>query len=1080
MKDRFIFSTMIMLTLLVSFLIPCIASARATDEDPVIGAADANIAGTVVNGTVGMVVHIFSTMTPESGPPVILYFNTTTDGTGSFNQTVDSNDTTMSPYQIDVDATYYKDVVVRTHIFFERAVSGQTQHVPPGGLEAVDAPIGNLSVRILNGSSGQPLGGVVVTVDHVGPLPDIPFPRAQLTHPGGEVYYTDIRSVETEIEAEKLHFLDLSDTVVENSIIIQEGGDTIVYFNLTEDPWPFTTTPSNGAKSANITNGVLVDFGQEMDLASIIKKDNYRFSDGSVPIDFTIVVPDPSNEYVRLVPDSSLDYDSGYEVSLYATLNSFGGGLPLWRTMDINFTTESPPGMVSGRIVDDVAGDPAPGVKVKLVDQIIVTSPDGNFTFPLVIPGIHVLDVLDGYLFDGTQVTDVSVDRGGSVELGDIEVSARSMGSLNVTITSRGTPLEGAWVKILSSILADDEFNMTTDTEGIASFERVRSGNVNLRIGAPHHGSRIDAVIVPESGLGTLSLDLVEDDLPVVIELTEEISSGVADVGSDFLITLPEPVLFQSLSVSLWKLNATGGRVEEIALAPPQEGVIENSYVVRVQGLLPYATSFEFEIDSDLETLDDGEFLLWRNMVLFFVTVVVPDAHLNGTLLLEGNPLEGVIIEFDGQMGTTDDEGGFNVTIELLSLSKEGKIIVNLTDRGYQLFLMDVTVTGGKTIEVGMIDLVPLEDWYGVSPADGVEHVDPDTDITFSFIVPLVEPEGGWSDVFKVIREGTSAPVTGTFILGEGNLSILFDPANGLMENNIYNVVVTEELLQENGLPFFPVSNTTQFKVRPKMIIIEIISPLDLSTDKQDLDQSITLSFGLSVNRSLIEAAVDVSPLVDPVVFNWISSSDVAISAFYAASTSYTLTILPGTYGLSGEPLGVQFQIAFETDVTYGRIHSFSSVNLIPELDSGWETGQVIRISGTVANSTGYEVKVTIGTGSDMITGTAFVSHDGTWSIEITLPDDAMSGTMILSIGVPGGPSAYSKEYDVEVKAPAEHGPDDAKDDLTMYYVIGAAIILIIAVIIAGSYMKAQRKKADEEMDIEITEVDGDWQDSEE
>lgn len=1054
-----------------------------SEATPARGIADATITGTVVNGTADMDVIIKTMKSPSGDPPpapYMIYFNTTTDATGSFSKTVDSRDTSTSPayildqYQVEVRPTYYYGLSDPFHQFGNLIDPGDTFTVPDGELEAFIEPVGNLTIKILNGSSGEPLEGVVVTVEHVPDIPDIPFSQVGVTDSAGETTFTDIRSVETSVEATKIHFRSLTSTVTENTVDIEKGGDTMAVFNLTENPWPFTTIPANGASSGNVSQGFLIDFGQEMDFNSMNRSSNYLFEElGGEAIPFSISIPGTENDRVRLVPDEPLDYDADYHVSILATIRSFGGGVPLWRTMDIEFHTEIIPSMVRGRVVEEVS-IPVKGVVVNLVDQTVNSGADGTFLFPLVIPGTFDLVIEEGYIFHGAEVEDVEVQRGEDIDLGDILVTSRPRGSLNVTITSGGEVLPGAWVKILSNDLGNDEYNITTDDSGNASFKMVRSGIVNLKTGAPHHSQKVDVVTVPENGHGEITIDLVEDAFPVTIEIIDSVSPGVASATSDFLITPPEAIDFQTLNVTLWVLDGSGTEDYEIDLMQPQFDSGSGSYLVKVQGQLPLGKDLHLVIGDEMEAEDDGKRVLWRDMVFSFSTLPIPDGNLAGTILLEGKPLEGVELEFLDQTGNTEVDGSFNFSISLPTTSVTGNLVINLTHVGYQIHSQEITLVSGVILDLGLITMIPMDDWYTVSPADGYENVEPDVEIVMSFREEVMD-QGNWSERIRIIRQNTSAPVTGNYVLNSDNRTIVFSPGSDLEENKIYTVKITEKLLLKNGDPMFPVGNITTFKIRPERIDVEVLSPDDISTIPVDIDGEIRLSFGVSVKKEMIEGSLEMEPAVSRISFTWISGSEVVVSSAMASETDYVMSLEPGRYGMEGQVLNTPFVLSFTTGTSYGGDHSFSSLNVIPDPEVGWEVGQTITISGTVGSSEGYQITVTM---SDL-TETTTVTENGTWTLEIVLPDSPFEGKLTVSIGTAGSPAAYSRDFDVDVREPGEVGDDTSEENNDMFIIFGVIVFLVLVILVVIIYMYSRKRSLDDS-EVEYTDVDSDWSDDEE
>jgi hypothetical protein len=1073
-----LFSIMVAVFLVLPASILLQKEADGSEERPV-DFTDAYITGRVINATSGVKVSCQNVRTPGSGAPIPLFFNGTTNSTGEFNITVDSNSTAEPPsyslgyYRVIIEDTYFMIASNGSHNFQEYIEKGEELEVPEGALELIPAPLGDLTIRIMNRSSGEPLTDARVSFEHPPAIPTIPFVNQKMTDNAGEVEFMGIRAADVIIEASRENFQDLSTTVPQNTGTVAEGSMTTLQFNLTENPWPFLTNPSSGALSANVSRGILVEFGTEMNPTSMVTESNYALKDESqVDIAFTVEAVGTENDMARVIPDNPLDYQSNYTFSIFPSIQSLGGWNILWRTMEVPFQTEKRPGIVRGRLVESGSGDPVEGIEIELVDQTAVSGTDGSFIFPLVIDGTYDLNIDASYLFEEMSVDDITVGRGYDIDLGNISIDAVAHGSMLITVTSEGDPLEGAWIKVLSSLLEEDEFNLTTNSTGQAFFQRVRSGNVNLRAGASHHSSRVDIAIVPEGGQDNLTIDLVEDDPPVSVRLTEEISSGIADPSSDFLLLIPEAIDFSTLDLKLWIID-NGSRATEVTLLTPQAGEIEDSYLVRVQGQLPLESDMELVIDGGLLALDDGENILWEDLVFEFSTPDLPFSHIVGKILLEGKALDGLEADFMGQKGYTDEDGNLNLTFDPSGLSVTGNLTVDLRDRGYQLLDMELTFSSGEIYEIGIVSILPLSDWFSTVPEGGSENVAPDTNITFTFSVAPVLGDANWSDFLSIVKEGMSAPVPGQFTASNENKTVEFDPANSLERNGIYSIVVSDDLVGEGGILMFPVGNTTQFRVMPPAMEITVLSPTSMTGVY--LDASIRLSFGIPVNRSLVREAFDFTPTASGVVFEWISDSEVEIEALFNPSTEYTLSLAPGTYGLESEPLASEFRLVLETGEEYQADHSFSSVNLIPEPEGGWETGQRVTISGTVDRSIGYEIIVSLGTFEWKTT----VSDDGTWSIQIELPEEEIQGKLKVSLGVPGGPSAYEREYDVEVLSP-EDVSDDNGDDMTMYYILAAVLVIIIVIGAGLLFMRVRKKKAEDEMDLDITEVDGEWEDAEE
>ncbi|MCU0798371.1 MAG: Ig-like domain-containing protein [Candidatus Thermoplasmatota archaeon] len=1083
-------TALLVLTALVLAVVPFSPLQAEVDGDSPLPLLDAHIAGTLVNGTAGMHVEIkiIVDLTPtEFQDPWNTkpkYFNGSTDSSGSFNITVDSNSTTdpkeylfNSKYMISVPPTYYLGMTTGSYFVPHYISSGETYHIPYKGLEAFTEDIGNLTLRIMNASGGTPIQNAVVTIKHINHPLTPPFELSKLTDVKGEATWTDVRTVNTSLEAKKLHFQDLSTTEPKNYVIVHKGGTTLVTFDLTEDPWPFTTDPIDGAYDVNVSNGIKVDFGTVMDRASITDPSNYRLStDGTTPLPISLT-PAPDDRTVSIVMTEDLAYDTNHFLRLDTSLQTKGGGRPLWRAMEVRFRTELPPGSVSGRLVDSITGEGAWGAKLLLSDQRLTANETGHFRFPLVPKGTYRLEVLDSYLFNATSIPGISVAKGTSSELGSLPVDPKPRGSLEVTIVSEAGAIPGATVKVLSSLLNDDELNMTTGPDGKVLFPRVRAGNVNLKGSALRHSSRIDIAIVKAGKMNEFTLRLIADPLPVTVTPTLPLGNGLVDPDTDLIISVPEEIKFQSLDVKLWTLDGSGERDAIIELAAPTKGSEALTYVVNIPGKLPMETGFELVIDDALQALDDLAPVLWRDLVYGFRTPDHPLSYVRGSVLLEGKPYKDLVLTLGPFSGRTDASGAFNITVDLSTASVSHTLRTNLSGMGYQDVLKELTFTAGKIIEAGTTVLYLIPGWYSVTPGGGMTGAEPGTNITYSFAEPVMDPGDGWGKLLKVIPSGSSAPVNGAHTVSADNRTIVFDPANDLTEGEAYRIEVSNNLLLRSGGPVLPVGNITLFTVRPPALLVTLKGPADSQLSSMPLDGIIKLEFSTRVNITLLVASLQITPLPTGIRYDWPSSSELWVSALYRSGQSFELGLPVGQYGTGGEPLRTSFSLDYRIGSNYSLSHAPESFQMLPEMN--WVKGSQVRITGSSPNSIGYEVVVTVMKGGSSVVHSTTVLPDGSFNLTFDAPDVTGDHQVIVAIGIPGGPAAYERTYDVKVKSEQGQDGDDGLDPLMI--AIAVVLILIILAIMVGGflYMRAQRRRLEERPDIDYSDVDADWADEE-
>ncbi|MGA1793757.1 MAG: Ig-like domain-containing protein [Thermoplasmatota archaeon] len=1052
--------------------------------DEVIGTQDAWIIGKVVNGEAGMKVSCLSMKNlPPPQLPTQLTFTGTTDASGNFNITVDSNawgsPPDINPYSVLVNSSYYKEMISgnNIHTFTEWIFPGNVTQVPPGTLIARDYATSNLTVKILNRTSGEPLPGARVEIGYKQNIPTPPFPLAKATNSSGEVYYPKVRSINTSIEATRANFRPLSDTEPDDYTIVDEGGESSTVFELVEKSWPFTVLV--GSEDVNHSQPIRIDFRRTMDHASILKTGNYGLwkGEGMVPVPFKLTSRD-SDRMVDLEPIDDLDFNTSYIIRIEPYLLDEGAMRPLWRAMTVTFKTELPPGSITGRLVNAKTLAPAEGLFVRVLDQLSITDVNGIFDFPVVPAGTYRLDVDESYLFNSTTMPGTKVEKGESLDLGDIPIGPKKWGSLKVKVFSDGTPLEGAWVQVVDDLIREEKMNLTTDKAGEVLFQYVVAGVVTVDASAPHHNRRGDMALVPESGQGYLEIDLIEDTLPVWVEAVNKNPDGTVAPGSNFLVHLPEAVKFSSLNVTIWSTDDDGIASSKVPLSI-EAGQDELTYIVNPDTQLPMEKPYVLIVSQELLSLDDSSQLLWRDLQFFFRTPDLPMVHIDGTLLFEGKVIQGYSVGFGSFLATTDAEGYFNISIDPETAMVSSTFSANGSQYGYGTFDLQLELDAGDVRHLGTIDLFHIPGWYTVVPAPGEVNVDPSAVIIFTFKEPIIVPnEDRFNRLLSVVPEGLSAPVAGEYVIGSENRTVTFTPGSLLEPNTVYNIRISKDLMRWDNVSMFPLGNSTNFKVKPPAITVEVLEPSD--PQGIPIDSSIRLAFSYDVEKEMVEDSIEFLPDVEGIRFGWTSGSEVRIWAYFQVSTEYQLKVRAGIHGIDGEPLPADFSYNFTTGTGYGLDHDIGSPQIFPAPENGWKLGENIRFSGVVSDSAGYEINIRVTKdGSVEREATTTVSADGTWNLNISAPDEEGSYTLVVEIAMPGGPVADDATFDVEVSKEGASTPDDGNTTLIVIIVI---IIVVIAVIIfAAVYARNQRAKADKELsEIDYTEVEGDWEDDDE
>ncbi|MEA3559303.1 MAG: Ig-like domain-containing protein [Candidatus Thermoplasmatota archaeon] len=1050
----------------------------------VFGSLDAWVTGKVMNATTVLKISCQSTYSTGSGnPPVQKYYNGTTDLAGNFNITVDSNtwgmNLTYSPVGVFLTGSYHESPVMgKDQYFFVNATySGNASHVPSGVLDVFREPTSNLTIKILNGSSGEPLENTRVEIVYPSGFPNAPFNLADATNSTGEVFYNDIRSVNTTIDVTKLHFQPLEDTEEHDYVVVQEGGDMHVTFDLMEEPWPFSF--DGGITDVNATKDLIIDFHQTMAPSSITDENNYQLLkvEGSVQLDIDVSALD-SNSKGAVDPVDPLEFDTVYRIRLDTPLRTEGGGSPLWRAMEIMFRTELPPGQILGTLISSADGSPVPNVQVSLLDQIRKTNSTGNFHFSIVPDGTYRIDVIEGFLYDAISIPGINIEKGQILDLGSKEVDPKSWGSLQVNVMSGNAPLENAWVRLVDERILPGEFNLTTDADGSVNFPRVMAGVIILKIGADHHAARDDMVLVHENRTAILNATLVEDEMPVWMEAETVNTDGTVDPQSTVLLHVPEAIVFSSLNVTMWRTDADGVLIEELSLMPPERRD-DLTYIIDPPRLR-MESHFSVFLGSGVKAEGSMQPLIWRDIRYDLVTPDYALSYINGSVLFEGMVLEGFEVEFGHSSDVVDKEGGFNISIDLSENSLSGELAVNGSIYGYGSYFKELEVFPGTVIEVGNLVLQHIDGWYILDPAPGSEDVDPDSVITLRFMRPIIVPDAGnWSRLISVIREGKSAPIPGVHSVSDGNTTVLFTPSIKLENNIVYRVRISEELLQENGIAMFPLGNISIFKVEPPEVKITVIEPAAEDLDSVKLDQSVLLSFSFPVRRISVEENLDIDPLPEGLALEWPTSTELEITMFMLPDTGYTISIPPGVYGTNGEPIKSLFKVTIMSSSGYSTEHNLGSVQGFPDADEDWDVGQQVKITGTAPDAVGWTVTLMfIMDGSVVDEFTSTVGDDGSWNMDITAPMGSGTYDWELTVATPGAPAADTWTGEVKVKNAASDDDDDDAGDGDNTLMIAVIIIVVLLIIIVGAVLYAfnQRKKAQEEIDsIEYDDVESEW-----
>jgi len=1067
--------TPIVIVLLFTTLYPAFTEGTGDSIAPVRGSLDGRINGTVEGGGPKMKVELIS-FNSSSGQP--LYFWQYTGEGGTFNRSVDSNITDIDPYRVNVNSSYYYAVVIGQYDFGD-ANSGNIQHVPPGALSARRVPTGNLTITVLNGTSMKPLEDAVVRIKYPQEIMELANIEGKdlnnYTDEDGNVIYMQMRSGPTPINITKVHFKGVEESGTLTEVNIGDGGWTNVTVVLQEKNWPFDVSPEEGATDFNVSGDIRIDFNDVMDFSTINRSSNYmlreKISGAEVP--FTLeVAGDRTRTFLDPIYD--LEYDTEYSLRLDTGFKIDGGGYPLWRAMTIDFRTELRPSTLTGDVLINDTTDPAAGVTVDLGPYSAVTNETGHYHFHIVPPGTYSLTVDESYFYGPGRGDDVIVEKGEDLIAPTVHVDAFPVGSVQLNISSEYGPIEGAWAELL-----EGGINQTSDEGGNVLFDRVREGQAYFEIGDADHRSTVEHVFVYEAMLAYIDITLEENPIPITLEPTEPLAEGVVRVNSSFVLGLPGKVIYSTLNATVWELDSSGNRSDKLVLKPLTKMEGSEDYLIEPIADLEMETTYEIEISKGLRLMGEAVDLLWRDVVFSFSTPDYPNSLVNGSVTLEGNPFEGIVVRIGGFSTETDEKGNFSIMVDHDSTQFSGALLVEGWVLGYENHTENLTFQAGSTLELDPVRLELMEGWYVVTPSPGTEGVPIDTEVVFTFMHPVVLPEADRQSLLSVRRNGMPAPISGQYEISEDNRTVVFTPSNLLMDSTMYIVTVTERLQLEDGRTALPVGKVTNFTTSSPSLSISW-QPADLSG--LALDQPIRITFGVDVVQEDVQSAFEISPEAQ-IWYSWpVSNREVLLRALLKPTTDYTLTLPAGDYGLNGEGLTEDFDLIFTTGDGYVGSYDLTGVIIEPLVTTNWTGGDEVKINGLNEDAAGYIVKAAIiGGGGTLVSGDTTVGDDGSWELTLTIPEVEEAGTyrLNISIGAPDADPASYLERTVTIEPKGEVKEDEEFPVIAVIAVAAVVLVLVLLVVVV-LVMKKQKEKALEGPDIEYDKVDVEWQEKEE
>ncbi len=986
--------------------------------------------------------------------------------------------------------------------------------LPNGTLGYYKGEFGNLSITMINGSSGEPLPGVAFRFERH------PFhstlSSGNVTDASGDVRFDNLQMgldfFKGEFNLVKLYIIMGNFTYDDGNgtgiAYLPVHVNTTTHYTLTieEDPLVRSSSPSPEDNTGipvdkdRVPNDVFVQFFDEIDQSTVDIDTLYLQKMEGEKVNITYQWP--TNDICKIRPNEDLEYNTTYEVVVKPGIRNTTGYPQLWRTFRFNFTTELSPAVLRCQVVIEGTSDPAPeGSMIRLDSSLPQPLEDGFFQFDSVLPtpGGHTITVVgptvngtEEYLYYGNSVSGIMVERGKVIDVPGLFVTKRPVREAQITIADeQENPVFGA--NVIHKVTGEEQ---TTDITGTATFDEILvESNTGFWINYPNFED--DSITIPNGTTDPVQVTKVifEKDLPIVVkarsDFTIDLEPGtIINVDSKIQIDF-ETMLGTSLDMNSETMTTDNLKIlDELLFEVPLD--IESTpgdasrWILAPRDLLDYDTNYTIFI-SEAVASTDGKNPLWRDFELTVRTEALDDSTVSGTVMVRGRGVGGVEIQvLQGEVvkasGVTSENGGFvlpvkhdEFTLTNITVKADG------TDVGLSTETIElVNLNAGGTRESVDFDLSRLAEWFQAQyPKDSEGRMPVTGTFTLKFKVALDHSDmDTFVDNFTLRNPEMDINVT----VSQDGRTVIIDPVEPLDYDKIYTLSVGADFADEfyrelrdvNGSYALPRGEVIQIKTEFKPVEVILQTPSSNLLNNVQIDTPITIFFtNYSVDTALVENAFEFKDSLsgEPVgnlTFTW-TLEDQKVEIEHddlEGSTEYSIFLPADKYGSapnSGAMVRDDFLVYFTT------VPVMMDVPVVKQWPQSVKSGG--NMVATLENPLGYTISVAILLEE--------VRGSGNYIQKVNVTLEAGETDRQIEIDVkdldPGDYQAEIRVYDISkdpivlldqkpINVLIEEDDDSGSGSLLWVFIVIGAIVILIAILAVFLIAQSRKKDIEEEL----------------
>jgi hypothetical protein len=1051
--------------------------------------------------------------TPLPPDQATIALNATNPGNFSVIVDISLHDTTQ-PWTFTLDDCYGWNETNNGTVSYPHPVSWDNVHyIPNGTLGYYKGVFGNISIKILNGSSGQPLENVsfrfenhpdhstIASGNMTDPSGDVRFNNMQL---GLDRYNSQNNLVKVYITKENFTYNDGNGTDVAYLPLFLDA-TTQYTMTIDENPLVKNSAPSPEANTGinvdrnRVPNQVFVEFFDDIDQSTVDRDTLYLMEEGGGKVNITYQWA--TSKLCGIKPNEDLKYNTTYRVFVTPRITNTTGYPQLWRTFSFDFKTQLPPGVLRCQVNINGTMDPAPeGSMIKLDAGLPYPLVNGYYEFTDVFPSMsgHTITVIgptvngtEEYLYYGNTISDIDVDRGQVIDVLGLHVTKRPVRQAEITIVDEEEfPVFGATV-----IHKVTDETGTTDLTGKVTFEEILvERDTSFWISYPNYED--DSLTIQNGTMDPVMVTktIFENKFPITMKARSDFEYELP--GSIIPVDSKIQIDFETDQGVEYNMDPDTMTTDNLKILDDQELPIQidiestpgdgSRWSLIPRDFLEYGSNYTVLVTESVATTT-GTNPLWRDYRLTFATESLDDSSVSGTVTVRGRGVGGVKIEVlqDGVVKATTvttENGGYAVavkhddfTLMNISVRADGED-VGLSTKTFG----PLNLNAGGSRESTDFDLTRLSDWFRVLyPADDEGRMPITGTFTLKFKVAL---DSNDMESFKENFTLRNPEIPIDVNVSDDGRTVTIDPREDLDYDKIYFLSVSadfqdeffRELKDVNGTYALPrgeiIEVTTEFK--PIEVILQ--TPSANILDRVSVDVPVTIFFtNYSINVSRMEELLQFKEVlsgspVGNLTFSW-TLEDQKVEIGHdrlKGSTEYSVSIASGKYG-TGDDRGAMirddFLVTFTTEPVMIDVDVVS--NWPQKVDSGAQT--VVSLE----NPLGYGIRVVIlveevrGSGN-YIEYENLTLAAGETDRQVTLDTDELDKgdyqAMIKVYDSTKDPIVLLDEYPINLLI--EEDKDNGSNNILWVFIVIGAIVILIAILAVFLISQSKKKDIEEEL----------------